>query len=82
MNTTSFASELNTDARTARKFLRDITPKDEQPGKGSRWDLPEGKRDLNKLRKQFADWTAAKDAEKAAKDEAEVKAEADTPPEA
>lgn len=65
MNTTAFASELGTDARTARKFLRDITPKEDQPGKGSRWELPEGKRDLNKMRKQFADWTAAKEADKA-----------------
>lgn len=65
MNTTDFASELGTDARTARKFLRSVTPKDEQPGKGSRWDLPEGKRDLNRLRKQFTDWKTAQDAKNA-----------------
>ena len=34
-----FAQKVNSDARTVRKFLRDITPKDEQPGKGSRWAI-------------------------------------------
>jgi hypothetical protein len=67
MNTTAFASELGTDSRTARKFLRSITPKDEQPGKGSRWELPEGKREINALKKQFNTWK-----------EAQVKAEADS----
>lgn len=73
MNTTAFASELNTDTRTARKFLRSVTPKEDQPGKGSRWDLPEGKRDLNKLRKQFTDWKASQ--EKPEADEVETPAD-------
>lgn len=72
MNTTDFATELGTDGRTARKFLRSITPKDEQPGKGSRWNLPEGKRDLNRMKKQFEGWKADAEAKKAAKAEAEV----------
>ena len=31
------AIELGCDARTARKFLRDIVPPEEQPGQGGRW---------------------------------------------
>lgn len=34
------AATLDTDPRTTRKFLRSITPADEQPGKGSRWEVP------------------------------------------
>lgn len=54
------ATELETDGRTVRKFLRSVTPKDAQPGKGSRWSIE--KRQLRTLRKQFADWTAAREA--------------------
>lgn len=53
------ATELNTDGRTARKFLRSITPKDAQPGKGSRWSIE--KRDVRSLKSQFAKFTAAAD---------------------
>lgn len=45
------ATELGTDARTARKFLRSVTPKDDQPGKGSRWSIE--KKDLRGLKKKF-----------------------------
>ena len=47
-----FATALDTDARTARKFLRSVTPADAQPGKGSRWAIE--KRDLRSLTKKFA----------------------------
>lgn len=50
------ANELGTDSRTVRKFLRKITPKDEQPGKGARWSIDGTKRSVNKLRKQFDEW--------------------------
>lgn len=50
------ASELETDSRTVRKFLRSVTPKDAQPGKGSRWNIE--KKNLRTLRKQFSTWTA------------------------
>lgn len=69
MTPTEFAAEVNSDGRTVRKFLRSITPKDEQPGKGARWQLPATKRDLTKLQKQFAEWTAAQEARRT---EAEV----------
>lgn len=52
------ATELDTDSRTVRKFLRSITPKDAQPGKGSRWSIE--KKSLRSLRKQYADWDAAR----------------------
>lgn len=70
------ATELGTDAKTTRKFLRSITPKDEQPGKGSRWSI-EGRR-VRSLKSQFARWDAAQKAaraeraEKAARDAAAV----------
>lgn len=60
------AAELSTDSRTVRKFLRSVTPKDSQPGKGSRWSIE--KKNLRSLRSQFAKFQAAQD-EKAANDE-------------
>ena len=51
------AIELTTDARTARKFLRSVTPADEQPGKGSRWAIE--KRDIRSLKSKFAKFVAA-----------------------
>lgn len=56
---TEFATELDTDARTARKFLRSVTPADAQPGKGSRWEIE--KRDIRSLKSKFAKFTAAND---------------------
>lgn len=63
------AVELKTDARTLRKFLREVTPKDEQPGQGGRWSFTKG--DVKKLTKQFNTWV-----EKGAKAKAEAVAEA------
>lgn len=51
------ATELDTDARTARKFLRSVTPADAQPGKGSRWEIE--KRDVRSLRSKFGKFTDA-----------------------
>ena len=59
-----FATALDTDPRTARKFLRSVTPADAQPGKGSRWAIE--KRDVRSLAKKFAAYReelAAKDAQ-------------------
>jgi hypothetical protein len=59
MTTTEVASELETDPRTLRKFLRDFYGDGKAVvGKGSRYAIE--KRDLRKLRKGFADWTAAR----------------------
>ena len=51
------ALDLDTDARTARKFLRAITDADLQPGKGSRWAIE--KRDIRSLKSKFAKFAAA-----------------------
>ena len=61
-----FATAIDTDARTARKFLRSVTPADAQPGKGSRWAIE--KRDVRSLTKKFAAYReelAAKDVQEA-----------------
>jgi len=50
------AVQFETDGRTVRKFLRSITPRDEQPGKGGRWSIDGTAKNVNKLRKQFNDW--------------------------
>jgi hypothetical protein len=70
------ATELGTDARTTRKFLRSITPRDAQPGKGSRWSIDGKARNIASLRKQFAEFTAAQEAAKKARDEAQNAPEA------
>lgn len=74
------AADLNTDARTARKFLRSITPKDSQPGKGSRWAIE--KREVRSLRSKFSKFQEAEEARRAAKaskvEEVEATDEVDT----
>lgn len=60
------AVTLETDPRTTRKFLRSITPKDQQPGKGSRWSIE--KKSVRSLTSQFKKWTAENEAAKAARD--------------
>jgi hypothetical protein len=52
------AQSFNSDGRTVRKFLRSITPKADQPGKGSRWAIEARK--VNSLRKQFTAWDEAR----------------------
>jgi hypothetical protein len=73
---TEFAATVDSTGREVRKFLRSITPKDEQPGKGSRWELPTGKREVTKLEKQFSNWKAEQ-AEKAAAKAAEAEVDED-----
>lgn len=63
------ATELGTDARTTRKFLRSITPRDEQPGKGSRWGIKGTKSNIAALRKQYAKFEEAQQAARAARAE-------------
>lgn len=62
MNTTTpteLAKTLESDPKTVRKFLRSMTEKEQQPGRGNRWNIPAGKRDMNRLQKQFNEWKAA-----------------------
>lgn len=67
-----FATELNTDPRTARKFLREVTPKDAQPGKGKRWSIE--RRDLRSLKSKFSKFI---EAEQAARQERELARQAE-----
>jgi len=57
------ATALETDGRTARKFLRSITPKDAQPGKGARWAIES--KQVASLQKKFTAFVAASEARKA-----------------
>lgn len=77
MTTNELATELETSSRNLRKFLRAITPKDEQPGKGSRWVLPGNVREVTKLRKQFDEWAAKQAEEKAAREAAKAESDAE-----
>lgn len=54
---TDLATRLDTDPRTARKFLRSITPADSHPGKGSRWSIEA--RDVRSLQSKFKKFEAA-----------------------
>jgi hypothetical protein len=60
------SDKLSTDPRTARKFLRSITPRDEQPGKGARWGI-EARR-VASLRKQFTKWSTEQEAKRNARE--------------
>lgn len=55
------AEALGTDPRTARKFLRKVTPKEGQPGKGGRWVIPA--RNLTALKKGFAEYATTPEAD-------------------
>lgn len=70
----ALATELGTDPKTCRAFLRSITPRDEQPGKGGRWALKGTKTEIAKFRKQFTAWTAEQDAKRLARAEAKAAA--------
>ncbi len=52
INVKELSEELGTTPRTARKFLRSVTPVENQPGKGGRWEIE--RKQLRSLRKQFS----------------------------
>lgn len=54
INVTELAEKLETTPRTARKFLRSITPVEDQPGKGGRWSIEKGQ--VRTLTKKFKDY--------------------------
>ena len=54
LNVKELAETLDTTPRIARKFLRHVTPVEDQPGKGGRWEIA-GK-DVRSLTKKFADY--------------------------
>ena len=51
INIQDFATALEANPRTVRKFLRSVTPVEDQPGKGGRWQIE--KKDLRSLKKKF-----------------------------
>lgn len=66
INISEFATIIEATPRDARKFLREVTPDDAQPGKGGRWAIE--KRDVRSLTSKFTKW----DAERRTAVEAEV----------
>lgn len=56
LNVTELAEQLDTTPRIARKFLRSVTPLEEQPGKGGRWSIPKAK--TRSLKKAFMEFQA------------------------
>ena len=52
------AIELDTDARTVRKFLRDTTDPENHPGQGGRWNFE--KKQVKGLKKKFEAWQTEK----------------------
>lgn len=54
------AQQLGTDARTLRKFMRAITPKENQPGQGNRYAIEEDL--IPELQVKFTDWAKGKKA--------------------
>lgn len=49
------AREIGIDARSFRKFMRAILPKEDQPGQGNRYGIEPGQ--IKKLKKQYAEWS-------------------------
>lgn len=57
MTVPELATLLSTDGKTTRRFLRSITPKEGQPGKGGRWIIDEDR--LDDLRDKYNSYRAA-----------------------
>ena len=51
INIQDLSTVLEANPRTVRKFLRSVTPVENQPGKGGRWQIE--KKDLRSLKKKF-----------------------------
>lgn len=56
---TALAAECETDPRTLRKFLRSSASGIDPVGKGARYNLEFTATQLGKIKKNFAEWTAA-----------------------
>lgn len=67
ITTNEFAVHLGTTPRQARKFLRSVTDRDAQPGKGSRWSIPGTKSELAKLSRAYKKWDAEEKVARAAR---------------
>lgn len=71
------ATELGTDARTTRKFLRNITDADAQPGKGGRWSIE--KREVRSLKSKFAKYENSLEEARNAREAKDDDVEGDAP---
>jgi len=58
LNAKELAKELGTDARTARKFLREVVPSEDQPGQGGRWTFTQ--KEVKKFKKRYEEWNGVK----------------------
>ena len=58
INVSEFASIIEATPRDARKFLREVTPDDAQPGKGGRWAISTA--DLDAIKTRFENWNSTK----------------------
>lgn len=56
MNANQFAAKVHDDGKRVRKFLRDTTPKEMQPGRGHKWELPDSGREVTQLKRRYARW--------------------------
>lgn len=76
INIKELAETLDANPREVRKFLRAVTPADDQPGKGGRWAIE--KRAVRSLSKQFTEYREAnaKEVPNDAIDDAEVESDA------
>lgn len=54
INIAEFATIIDATPRDARKFLREVTDEENQPGKGGRWAIE--KREVRSLKSKFAKW--------------------------
>lgn len=72
MTTAALATEFDTTPRTLRKFLRSADSGIESVGKGSRYALPSGKRDITALKKRFTAWDEARTAAAATEGDADT----------
>jgi transposase len=71
MSAKEVAREFGVDARTFRKFMRAVLPKEDQPGQGNRYQIET--KQLKKLRKLFDEWHSPKPSKAAENGEAPAK---------
>lgn len=59
MDTNTFAKKVHGEPKKVRKFLREIVPVENQPGRGRRWVLPDKGTELQRLNRQYKKWATA-----------------------
>lgn len=69
MTPAELAEHLDATPRYTRKFLRAITPREDQPGKGGRWAIDGSKKELSQLTKKFKEFQKADEEKRKAREE-------------